>query len=237
MSAKGLLIAVLVASLPLAAQAESEDSIWSSEIEVGAAYSSGNTEETSIKFRGEAVRDGELYKSTYKLDLQNRSQDDERTAERVYGVFQLDRSLTEISSIFGRVAYDDDRFSGYDYQVDLTAGYSRDFIQNEVHQLNGAIGLGYRQSELETGDSEDEIILSLSADYQWQVSTNATFKQALRSQVGDFQTVTRSETSLSADVMDDLALKLGLYIRHTSEVPAGRDKTDTETSMTMLYKF
>ncbi len=69
------------------------------------------------------------------------------------------------------------------------------------------------------------------------MSDNATFKEAFRSQIGDFQTVSRSETSLSADVLNDLALKLGLYVRHTSEVPAGRDKTDTETSMTLLYKF
>jgi putative salt-induced outer membrane protein len=219
------------------AYGESEDSIWSSEIEVGAVNRSGNTEETNVKLRGEAVRTGELYKTTYQIDFANSSQDDVRTAERLYGVFQLDRSLSDISSIFGRLAYEDDRFSGYDYQVDVTGGYSRDFIKSEIHLLSGSLGVGYRQSELETGDSEDEVIISLAADYEWKFSENATFKQALRTQIGDFQTVSRSDTTLTADVLDDLALKLGLYIRHTSEVPAGRDKTDTETAVTMLYKF
>ncbi len=158
-----VLLFVVVANDALAA---SEDSIWASEVEVGASYTTGNTEETNFKFRGEAVRSGELYDTTYKLDLQNRSQDDERTAERVYGVFQLDRNLSEDASIFGRIAYDDDRFSGYDYQVDLTGGYSRDFINSEIHKLTGDIGIGYRQSELETSESEDELIFSLSADYQ-----------------------------------------------------------------------
>lgn len=230
-------LAGLLVGAVMTASAASEDSIWDSEIEVGAVYTTGNTEETNFKFRGEAVRDGEVYITQYNLDFHNSSQDDQRTAERVYGAFRLDRKLSPISTVFGRLAYEDDRFSGYDYQVDVTGGYSRDFIKNEIHHLKGSIGLGYRQSELETGDSEDEIILSLAADYEWQVSENATFKQGFRSQIGDFQTVSRSETSLSADVLDDLALKLGLYVRHTSEVPAGRDKTDTETSMTVLYKF
>ncbi len=228
---------ILVCMFAVQVQAASEDSIWASEVEVGAVYSTGNTEETNLKLRGEAIRSGEIYKATYQLDFENSSQDDERTEERVYGVFRLDRRVSEVSSIFGRFAYEDDRFSGYDYQVDLIGGYARDFIKNEVHSLNGSIGAGYRQSELETGDTEDEIIFSLAANYIWHVSDNAVFKQALRSEIGDFQTVSRSETSLTSNVLDDLALKIALHVKHTSEVPAGRDKTDTETSMTMLYKF
>ena len=235
-SIKWLTALACLFTVPLCTAA-SEDSIWSSEIEVGAVYSTGNTDETNFKFRGEAVRNGEVYKTSYKLDLLNSSQNDSKTAQKAYGVFQLDRKLTEVSSVFGRFAYEDDRFSGYDYQVDLTGGYSRDFFKTDIHQLNGSLGLGFRQSELQNGTSEDEIIARLAANYLWKVSENATFKQAVSTQIGDFSTISRSETSLSADVLDDLALKLALYIKHTSEVPVGRDKTDTETAMTMLYKF
>lgn len=217
--------------------AASEDSIWSSEVEVGAVHTTGNTEESNFKFRGEAVRDGELYVNTFKLDIVNSSKNGQKTAQKNYAVYQLDRKLSEISAIFGRVAYEDDKFSGYDYQVDLTAGYNRQFLTGEIHKLKGSVGAGYRQSELETGGSEDEIILRLAADYVWKVSENATFNQGLSTEIGDFATISRSETSLSADVLNNIALKLALYIKNTSEVPAGRDKTDTETAMTLLYKF
>ena len=217
--------------------AASEDSIWSSEVEVGAVYSTGNTDESNFKFRGEAIRNGELYVNTFKLDVLNSTTDDQKTAQKNYGVYQLDRKLSEIASIFGRIAYEDDKFSGYDYQVDLTAGYSRQFITSDIHKLKGSVGLGYRQSEIETGGSEDELIIRLAADYVWKVSENATFKQSLSAQIGDFATISRSETSLTADVLNNIALKLALYIKNTSEVPAGRDKTDTETAVTLLYKF
>ena len=229
------LLALLVVTHP--ALAASEDSIWSSEVEVGAFYSTGNTDETNLKFRGEAVRDGELYVNTYKLDLLNNSKNGTRTAQRSYGVFQLDRKLSDISAIFGRAAYEDDKFSGFDYQVDFTVGYSREFLKSDIHQLKGSAGVGYRQSELPTGSSEDEVILRLAADYVWQVSDSATFKQGLSTQIGDFATITRSETSLSADVLDNIALKVALYIKNTSEVPVGVAKTDTETALTLLYKF
>lgn len=217
--------------------AASEDSIWASEVEVGAVYATGNTEETNFKFRGEAVRDGEVYENSYKLDVVNSSQDGVKTAQKFYGVYQLDRKLNDVSSIFGRIAYEDDKFSGFDSQIDLTLGYSRDLISTEIHELEASAGVGYRQSELVTGGSEDEVIVTLSGDYSWNVSDNSIFKQALRVQIGDFATVTRTETSLTANVLDNLALKLALYVKNTSEVPAGRDKTDTETAMTLLYQF
>lgn len=229
------LFALLVLTHPAAAA--SEDSIWSSEVEVGAFLSSGNTDETNVKLRGVAIRDGETYVNTFRLDLLNNSTDGTKTAQRTYGVYQLDRKLSDISSIFGRAAYEDDKFSGFDYQVDFTVGYSREFLNSDIHQLKGSAGIGYRQSELPAGVTEDEVILSLAADYVWQVSENATFKQLLSTQIGDFATITRSETSLSANVLDNVALKVALNIKNTSEVPAGRDNTDTETALTLLYKF
>jgi len=229
------LLALLLLSCEVLAA--SEDSIWSSEVEVGAVFSTGNTEESNFKFRGEATRDGEVYVNTFKLDVLDSTKNDQKTAQKNYGVFQLDRKFSDVAAIFGRVAYEDDKFSGYDYQVDLTAGYSRQFLTSDIHRLKGSVGAGYRQSEIETGAAEDEIILRLAADYVWQVSENATFKQTLSAQIGDFATISRSETSLSADVLNNIALKLALYIKNTSEVPVGRNKTDTETAMTLLYKF
>ena len=237
LSVSSMFLGVFALAMSLNVAAASEDSIWSSEVEVGAFFSSGNSEEKNFKFRGEGVRDGEVYVSTVKLSLLNSSTDDQKTAQKTYGVYKLDRKLSDVSTIFGRLAYEDDKFSGFDYQVDFTAGYTRKLIQTDVRKLDASIGLGYRQSELETGGSEDEIIIRLAGDYVWQVSDNATFKQALSVEIGDFATITRSGTSLSADVLDDLALKLALDVKSTSEVPAGRDKTDVETALTLLYKF
>jgi putative salt-induced outer membrane protein len=232
-------LAPLLALLLLSCEvlAASEGSIWSSEVEVGAVVSTGNTEESNFKLRGQAIRDGEDYVNTFKLDLLNSTKNDQKTAQKNYVVYQLDRKLSNISAIFGRVAYEDDKFGGFDYQVDLTAGYSRQFLTGDIHKLKGSVGAGHRQSEIETGGTEDEIIIRLAADYVWQVSENATFKQVLSAQIGDFATISRSETSLSSDVLNNIALKLALYIKNTSEVPAGLDKTDTETAVTLLYKF
>ncbi len=228
----GLLALLLVAETSFAAE-----SPWSSEIELGAVVTTGNTEDRNIKFLGDTVRDGELYKHNVHLDVLNSSSDGTKTAQKNYLYYQADRKLEGNHSLFARFAYEDDKFSGYDYQTDVTAGYTRQFIKDDAQEFRGAIGLGYRQSELELGGSEDEMILRLAANYKRAIGDNANFAQALSVEVGEFATISRSTTSLSANIAGDLAMKLALNIKNTSEVPAGRDKTDTETSVTIVYKF
>jgi putative salt-induced outer membrane protein len=214
----------------------SEDSLWDAEVELGAVFTSGNTDEKNFKFRGEVVRDKDRFKHTAHLDALNSSKNDEKTAQKTYVFYKLDYKLDK-GSVFGRVSYEDDKFNGFDYQADFTGGYSRLLMEKSTMSLAGDLGLGYRRSELENGLSEDEIIVRFAATYVWQVSENATFRQMLSTEIGNESTISRSETSLSANVAGNLAMKIALNIRNNSAVPVGREKTDTESSVTLVYTF
>ena len=50
-------------------------------------------------------------------------------------------------------------------------------------------------------------------------------------------TTTRSETALTANIVGALAMKLALVVRHNSEVIEGKEKTDTESTVTLVYRF
>ncbi|MGD8559906.1 MAG: DUF481 domain-containing protein, partial [Gammaproteobacteria bacterium] len=54
---------------------------------------------------------------------------------------------------------------------------------------------------------------------------------------GDDETVTKSVTALTANINSSLAMKLSYTIKHTSEVPPDIEKTDTETVVTIVYKY
>ena len=134
----------------------------------------------------------------------------------------MDYKLQGSHSVFGRVAYEDDRFSGFDYQIDSTLGYNRLLLESDGVELKGAIGAGFRVSEFETGGSESEVIVRFAGDFVWHLSTSATFRQMLSTEIGPESTITRSETSLSTDILSNLAMKLSLNIKHQSEVPVDR---------------
>ena len=47
----------------------------------------------------------------------------------------------------------------------------------------------------------------------------------------------RSETSIQSDIMNNLSMKFAIKVKNQSEVPIGREKTDTEASVTTLLRL
>ena len=148
-----------------------------------------------------------------------------------------ERNLSEANFLFGRLDWRKDRFSGYDTQFSQTVGYGHRLINSEKHSLNGELGFGARQSDLATGESESETILTGGLYYKWAFSETAEFTQDLLVEAGDKNTFTMSRTALSATLLGDLALAVSYTIRNNSDVPPLTEKTDTFTALSLEYSF
>ncbi|MGD8341689.1 MAG: DUF481 domain-containing protein [Gammaproteobacteria bacterium] len=226
-----------LALVAVAALAQDEDEGLSGQVALGYLATSGNSdsENLSLSFGGDYY--GEVWHHNLEGRAIRASTSGITTAE-AYGLsWQSARDLGEKSYIFGRAAWDKDKFSGYDQQIREVVGYGRHFIDSERHELNGEVGAGLRQSDLRDGTSEDESIARLSMDYTFQLSETAEFKQLFGVESGSNNTYTESVTSLSADVWGDLAIVLSYTIKRNSDVPVGTVKKDTFTSIALEYSF
>ena len=77
-----------------------------------------------------------------------------------------------------------------------------------------------------------------SVEYKQQLSTGAKLRQFLSTEANSDSTRSRSETSISAQVMDSMAMKLSFIMNYNSGVEdADQDNLDTETSITLVYQF
>ncbi|MEX0941980.1 MAG: DUF481 domain-containing protein [Pseudomonadales bacterium] len=218
-------------------EAKSVLKIWSSQIELGAVMTTGNTEQENFKFAVNVVRNAEILKHTGQVTGIRASEDDIVTAEKYYATYQVDYKLAGDHSLFARGAYETDEFSGFEYQADATVGYTRLLYGSDAIEWHAGGGVGSRHSKFDTGVSESEFITRLATDVRWQVSDSAGFKQLLSAEIGEKSTITRSETSLGTTIAGDLAMKVAINVKHQSEVPFGRDKTDTESSITLVYSL
>ena len=169
-------------------------------------------------------------------DYFRESQDSVTNADKFYGSYQGDYKLTEPNALFGRVSYENDKFSGYAYQEDITFGYSRRLLDRPNMRLTGDVGAGERRSKLDDGTTQNEAIGRLALRYKWQISESALFKQGVSAELGS-NTILRSETSIQSTIVGNLAMKLAVNVKHQSEVPAGFKQTDTESSITLVYNF
>ncbi len=218
-----------------------EIKIWSGDIEFGYADTSGNTEETTVSSSISLQRERDAWRYNIDADSLNSSSDGERTGENYFISNRLAYQYNEHDYSFLYGSYDDDRFSGFDYQATVAVGYGRRLLNNEMMKWDVEIGPGYRVNKVsdETMDSEDteEVIIRAFSKYLWKFSETASFSQSINVESGDDNTISTAETALKMAVIGEISVKLSYNIKYTEEVPEGNRHADKETIVSLSYAF
>ncbi len=228
---------VILVSSSVLAQPNQPTNDFLTEIELGAIFTSGNTEDENIKYKVTFDWLRGNWEHQFVTEGFRSSTEDELSAQRLYHVGSTQYNVNETSYWLGRLAYEDDRFSGYDYQADATMSYGRNFLQTVDNMaLSTEIGAGVRKSESELEDFTEAIIRA-AGTYEWSVSETANFVQTLSVEAGDESTIFRSESGIESEIMENLSLRFSVSVKHQTEVPIGREKTDTVTAVTLVWNF
>jgi len=230
----GLAISIVALSTSaLAAEAPA----WNSNIELGYVSTTGNTEVSSLNAKGKAIRDAEVWRTTVEASALNVSDKVGVTAEK-YGVSaQEDRKMGESSYLFGRIGFKTDRFGGFSSRTSETVGYGFDILKGDERQWNAEIGAGARQTELTTGEKTTDTVMRASTLYNWKISETATFSQELKTEGGKEGYVSNSVTSLLNQISGNFSSKISYSVEHTSEVPVGTEKMNTETAVSLVFAY
>lgn len=237
---KKLFMAVIVSLLFVAQNSFAEDAeknTWKGETELGLVTTSGNTETETINAKAKVVNERHKWTHTANLEGLKTSDDVAVTAKRVGFSAKSDYKYNKHDYFFVLLKYENDKFSGFDYQTSEAIGYGRRVIEEKDMSLKLEIGPGARQSTLESGVSESETTIWAGANYEWAISKTSKFTEVLTVESGDDSTISKSATSLTSQIAGSLAMKISYTVKHNSEVPVGIEKKDTETAVTLIYSF
>lgn len=243
MSFKKTVAIIAISAAPLAYGQDAKD--WEGEAELGVLMTSGNTEETNVNGRLGLIHEVVSWRNIAEFSTNSSESEDETTAEKYKGSLETNYKFDEDQYWYLRGAYENDRFSGYDFESTATTGYgNRVWNQSDRSFLDLSAGAGYRYNKLEDvndegEDEEKEAIARLAAQFNYALSDNALFRQKLSTEIGldENNVISQSETALKASVVGNLSMKLAYRVEHVSDAPAGSDSTDTETSISLLYGF
>lgn len=233
-------IMLIVLLLPGLATAVDEAKIneWKGEGELGYTSTSGNTDSKNINTKLGVQKEHEKWTHKAALETLQASASGVKSADRSMLSVRSEYKFSEKAYTFGAIRYENDKFSGYDYQSSITFGIGEKFIKNEIHELDASVGLGYREKkETATGKVFDEGIITGGLNYTYIISTHATFKEKILFEAGDTNTYSESETSLKMKINGNLASKIAYTVKNNSKVPAGIKKTDTITTVALVYGF
>ena len=214
---------------------------WEGTGEFGFVSTTGNTDSTALNMKLNFIRTGEKWRHRFTGTALMTSENGDKDNERYTMEVQSDRKLSEKSWLFGAFRWDADKFGSYDPQMSLTAGYGRELMKSEKHELKGEIGAGYRNlEERVSGDSSSELIGRFLLDDSWQVFTTTLWTNRLLVEAGSSNTFTQFNTGLAIAMNSKFAVKLGYEIRHNTDVPddiTDSENTDTITSVNLVYNF
>lgn len=257
-----LLTPVLLASVT--AIAEDDKKAHSLDAEFGAILTSGNTESTALKGKFVLENDFDNWRTDWLLealfkedevDVEAESgetyQEKQTTAEKYFTSFQADYKLdADHRGLFVFASYEVDKFSGFEFQASTALGYTDRLFKTDKSSLTYSIGPGYSVSRTEDtvnddgefieSDTEESGIVRLSGQYKYQISENAKFSQTLSSDYAlhsDKNSKTRSETALTSKINSTFALKVSFTATYNTHVPDDKERSDTQTAVTLVYSF
>jgi len=219
------------------ALAQESGSQWSGEAELGIVATSGNTETQTVSAKAKVVNERDKWKHVAKFEALNTEDGTTTTAERYLLSGKSDYKMSALDYVFITANYEDDRFSGYDWRASELLGYGRHVIAQEDLSLDLEAGVGVRQSKTDAGVSDSEGIVSLAGNLGWKISDTSKFTEELNTEIGDSATISKSVTGLKTQINGSLAMKITYTVKHTSKVPAGIEKVDRETAVTLVYSF
>lgn len=212
-------------------------STWSSEAELGYIKTTGNTETESSNFKFYIVNKRIEWEHSLKFETARNSDQTGATAERYYWLFKTRYSLSALSYLFAQLQYEDDRFSGYDYQASEVVGYGWRIVNQDTLKLNAELGVGNRQNKFEDGNSTSESVYLMGINGEWNISKTASLKEDLTVEVGEDSTISKSVTALKTQINSTLSSKISYTVKRASNVPADTEKKDTELAVTLVYSF
>ena len=212
--------------------------VWSGKAELGTNTATGNTETSSRSGKLALKRKSSVWDFSGKLEALYSEDDRVASKEKYYGSLQFDRKFSEHSYLAITVDQERDRFSGYTYQSTASLGYGYRLLNTDSQHLDVEAAPGYRRDKYQdSGKTEEEDIIRLALKYNWKISAAATFTQEANADLGEGNSIYKTETGLQSQLNGSLAMKLTYKVKYVDDVPEDTENTDTEFGVTLVYGF
>jgi putative salt-induced outer membrane protein len=223
---------------------------WNSKSQAGFVMSRGNTETETANAKFEVGYEVEHWKHTFDSSLLYGESANVTTGERWDAKWQTDNKISERSFWFGSLRYEDDRYSGFDYQATASVGAGRDFIEDEDTRLSIQLGVGVRRLRGEElirnellevidripGEIEDDIVGNGTLKFEHAFNESTKILDTLLVESGSANTLMQNELALQVQMNRLFALAFGFKVRNNTAPPPELERTDTLTTLNLVFE-
>ena len=219
--------------------------------QVGYVSSHGNTDAQTANAKLEVTYNVDAWKHDLQLAGLYGKSNDIVSAERLDTQWQTNYNFTNRLYAFGALHYDDDKFSGFQYQETVSTGAGYSFIKLADATLDAQLGVGYRRlrPELLGKDAAGDVVSRTPQEVETGAVATATIKgmyafnsstkltDVLAAESGSDNTMLQNDLGLQVNMTKALAITVAYEVRHNSSPPAGLVKTDSLVTFNLAYAF
>ncbi|MFT6418959.1 MAG: putative salt-induced outer membrane protein YdiY [Cognaticolwellia sp.] len=255
------LISAALCFMPLIALAEEATapkvkSPYTASAELGMLFKTGDTNSADVKAGFDFTHEAGAWKSTVNLGLLvKKSEEEDENGEDHFttsdqkwtAVGQTNYTIDKASPnyIYANASYEDDRFSSFDNQSSISAGWGRRWYETEKTTLDADIGPGFKRDVVSATDTDPEeintaFIVQAQALYTREINEHVLFKQLLVAKYApksDANSTYKARTSISTKLLETLQLKFSFTVDYNTDVDEDKENVNTETAMTLVYSF
>lgn len=236
----GLAVAIIAAGPGWGAgAAETPERQFVGEFALGGSYTTGNTKRRAVDIDGQARYRAGRVEDHYKIAAELARENGRTTARRWMLGAQSNIDISDGLYGLGYLGFEDDRFSGYQYEFDGGIGIGYRVYQSATTRFSVEVGPGYRVGALRAplGD-EKKLFARGTALFETQLSDTAKLTNDFAVTYDSIRTGIEDTLALTATLVGSLAGRVSFNLRHNSDPPAaGIKKTDTVTKFALVYSF
>jgi putative salt-induced outer membrane protein len=221
----------LLTLLPAAASAVD----WQPAGELGLVASRGNSDTSTVNAKlGVKGEDDEGLYEVGVAALHGRA-DDELRAKRYSLAASSGHKFSAGSYLSGSIRYEDDAFAPFARQAVTAASYGHVAIAAEATSLKLELGPGFRHAERRDGTTEDAGVVRGKSDFRHRVTGSTELFNTVLVEGAGANTFAQGDLGVQVAINASVALKAGLQVRHNTEAPASLGRTDTLTTVNLVW--
>ncbi len=211
---------------------------WDGKVELSALLSSGNSDNTAIGVLIDAARTDGDFVHNFDAFFNLGSSDNILNQKRWGAAYKLDYNLDDRSYAYGRLSYEEDEFSGFDYRLFAGVGLGHYLFQSDPFTWKIEGGPGFRYSPIDDTREVDQQFAAYGAsETDWLIREGVLFEQDFAVTYTSITTTFQSVTSLSTQLWGSISTGVSFEYRHESNPPIGRLNTDTIAKAAVSYGF
>lgn len=211
---------------------------WEGKVQAGASFASGNSDNLAVGLAIDAARTSGDFVHNVTAFIDIAESNNVTTQKRWGAAYQLDWNFSDRSYVYGRLSYEEDEFSGFDYRIFSGVGVGHFLYKSEPFTWKIEGGPGFRYSPIDATREVDEQFAAYAAtEIDWIIRDGVSFGQDVNVTWTSATTTIQSVTSLTTDLTDSLSTALGFEYRYETDPPLGRENSDTVARASVVYGF